>query len=85
MIIARGLVKKYGDVVALDGLDLTVPEGTVFGLLGPNVAGKTTTVRILTTLLLPHARLDHVRVVAHRNTHVAMGRWRDQRAADVFT
>ena len=53
MIIARGLVKKYGDVVALDGLDLTVPEGTVFGLLGPNGAGKTTTVRILTTLLLP--------------------------------
>ena len=53
MIEARGLVKKYGDVVALDGLDLTVPEGTVYGLLGPNGAGKTTTVRILTTLLKP--------------------------------
>ena len=55
MIEARGLVKKYGDVVALDGLDLTVPEGTVYGLLGPNGAGKTTTVRILTTLLKPDA------------------------------
>ncbi|MFI7450143.1 ATP-binding cassette domain-containing protein [Nonomuraea sp. NPDC049714] len=54
-IAAEGLVKKYGDVIALDGLDLSVPEGTVFGLLGPNGAGKTTTVRILTTLLKPDA------------------------------
>ncbi|SDK84349.1 ATP-binding cassette domain-containing protein [Nonomuraea jiangxiensis] len=54
-ITAEGLVKKYGDVVALDGMELTVPEGTVFGLLGPNGAGKTTTVRILTTLLTPDA------------------------------
>ena len=55
MIEARGLVKKYGDVIALDGLDLSVPEGTVYGLLGPNGAGKTTAVRILTTLLKPDA------------------------------
>jgi ABC-2 type transport system ATP-binding protein len=48
---ASGLVKRYGDVVALDGLDLEVPEGTVLGLLGPNGAGKTTAVRIFTTLL----------------------------------
>ncbi|MFB4279690.1 ATP-binding cassette domain-containing protein [Nonomuraea sp. MTCD27] len=54
-IVAEGLVKTYGDVTALDGMDLTVPEGTVFGLLGPNGAGKTTTVRILTTLLQPDA------------------------------
>ncbi|WP_084962828.1 ATP-binding cassette domain-containing protein [Thermoactinospora rubra] len=54
-ILAEGLVKKYGDVVALDGVDLAVPEGTVFALLGPNGAGKTTTVRILTTLLRPDA------------------------------
>ncbi|MEU6794360.1 ATP-binding cassette domain-containing protein [Nonomuraea wenchangensis] len=54
-ITATGLVKRYGDVTALDGLDLAVPEGTVFGLLGPNGAGKTTTVRILTTLLRPDA------------------------------
>ncbi len=51
VIRAEGLVKHYGEVKALDGLDLTVPEGTVLGLLGPNGAGKTTAVRILTTLL----------------------------------
>ena len=54
-IIARGLVKKYGDVTALDGVDLTVPTGTVLGLLGPNGAGKTTIVRVLSTLLRPDA------------------------------
>ena len=53
IIEAHGLVKEYGDVVALDGLDLTVPEGTILGLLGPNGAGKTTAVSILTTLLRP--------------------------------
>ena len=53
MIRTSGLVKRYGDVVALDGLDLVVPKGTVLGLLGPNGAGKTTAVRILTTLLEP--------------------------------
>ncbi len=51
VIRASGLVKRYGSVTALDGLDLTVPEGTILGLLGPNGAGKTTAVRILTTLL----------------------------------
>jgi ABC-2 type transport system ATP-binding protein len=50
-IEAQGLVKSYGDVRALDGVDLTAPTGTVLGLLGPNGAGKTTAVRILTTLL----------------------------------
>ncbi|HEY5890463.1 MAG TPA: ATP-binding cassette domain-containing protein [Acidimicrobiia bacterium] len=50
---ARGLVKHYKEVVALDGLDLEVPEGTILGLLGPNGAGKTTAVSILTTLLVP--------------------------------
>src|SRR5215210_6741360 len=54
-IEARGLVKTYGDVRALDGLDLDVEAGTVFGLLGPNGAGKSTTVRILTTLSRPDA------------------------------
>jgi ABC-2 type transport system ATP-binding protein len=51
VIRASGLIKRYGDICALDGLDLAVPEGTVLGLLGPNGAGKTTAVRILTTLL----------------------------------
>ncbi|MFI0963281.1 ATP-binding cassette domain-containing protein [Streptomyces sp. NPDC021080] len=52
-IYAEGLVKTFGDVRALDGVDLDVPEGTVLGLLGPNGAGKTTAVRCLTTLLRP--------------------------------
>ncbi len=53
MIRTSGLVKRYGKVVALDGLDLEVPKGMVLGLLGPNGAGKTTAIRILTTLLEP--------------------------------
>ncbi|HEX9547674.1 MAG TPA: ATP-binding cassette domain-containing protein [Acidimicrobiales bacterium] len=53
MIYTSGLVKRFGDVTALDGLDLVVPQGTVLGMLGPNGAGKTTAVRILTTLLKP--------------------------------
>ncbi|MEP1124803.1 MAG: ATP-binding cassette domain-containing protein [Ilumatobacter sp.] len=52
-IEARGLTKRFGDVMALDGLDLTVETGTVLGLLGPNGAGKTTAVSILTTLMQP--------------------------------
>src|SRR6478735_5331783 len=54
-IEAEGLFKRYGEVQALDGVDLTVEAGTVFGLLGPNGAGKSTTVRILTTLSRPDA------------------------------
>jgi len=50
-ISTTGLRKSYGDSVVLDGLDLSVPEGSVFALLGPNGAGKTTTVDILSTLL----------------------------------
>lgn len=53
IVTARGLVKRYGEVTALDGLDLDVPGGTVLGLLGPNGAGKTTAVSILTTLVRP--------------------------------
>jgi len=51
----RGLVKRYGEQLALAELDLTVPRGTFFGLLGPNGAGKTTTVGVLTTLVQPTA------------------------------
>ena len=53
MIEASGLVKRYKDVTALDGLDLAVAEGIILGLLGPNGAGKTTAVSILSTLLEP--------------------------------
>ena len=49
----RGLRKRYGDVVAVDGLDLTVPAGECFGLLGPNGAGKTTTIEICEGLNTP--------------------------------
>ncbi|MFI1254784.1 ATP-binding cassette domain-containing protein [Streptomyces netropsis] len=50
-IAANGLRKSYGDKVVLDGVDLAVPEGTIFSLLGPNGAGKTTAVKILSTLV----------------------------------
>jgi ABC-2 type transport system ATP-binding protein len=54
-ISVRGLSKSFGDVRALDGVDLAVPQGTVVGLLGPNGAGKTTAVRVMATLLKPDA------------------------------
>jgi daunorubicin resistance ABC transporter ATP-binding subunit len=54
-IVAEGVRHTFGDVVALDGLDLEVRAGTVYGLLGPNGAGKTTLVRVLATLLRPTA------------------------------
>jgi daunorubicin resistance ABC transporter ATP-binding subunit len=62
-IEAEGLVKHYGKTKALDGLDLTVPQGTVYGLLGPNGAGKTTCVRVLATLL--RADAGQARVLGH--------------------
>jgi ABC-2 type transport system ATP-binding protein len=54
-VIARGVQKRYGEVQALAGVDLTVPTGTVLALLGPNGAGKTTMVKVLTTLITPDA------------------------------
>ncbi|MFE9768789.1 ATP-binding cassette domain-containing protein [Streptomyces sp. NPDC005808] len=59
-IAANGLRKSYGDRTVLDGIDLTVPEGTVFSLLGPNGAGKTTAVKILSTLITADAGDLHV-------------------------
>jgi ABC-2 type transport system ATP-binding protein len=53
MIEAHGLTKRFGSTVALAGVDLAVPAGSILGLLGPNGAGKTTAVRILTTLTSP--------------------------------
>src|SRR5918997_3761017 len=52
-IDASGLVKTFGDVRAVDGVDLAVRRGSVYGVLGPNGAGKTTTIRMLATLLTP--------------------------------
>jgi len=52
---AEGLTKRFGDLVAVDGLDLDVREGEVFGFLGPNGAGKTTTLRLLCALIAPTA------------------------------
>jgi ABC-2 type transport system ATP-binding protein len=54
-IAVEGLVKRFGSVEALKGIDFQVPPGTIFGLLGPNGAGKTTAVRILATILKPDA------------------------------
>src|SRR5260370_36101498 len=67
-IVADGLVKRFGETVALDGIDLAVRTGSVFGLLGPNGAGKTTAVRILAMLLRPdggHAEVCGHDVVTH--------------------
>ena len=52
-IEARGLVKRYGEIVAVNGVDLTVERGDVFGYLGPNGAGKTTSLRMLLGLIRP--------------------------------
>jgi ABC-2 type transport system ATP-binding protein len=52
-IVVEGLERSFGDVLAVQGIDLRVEEGEIYGFLGPNGAGKTTTVRMLTTLLLP--------------------------------
>ncbi|MFH8555587.1 ATP-binding cassette domain-containing protein [Streptomyces celluloflavus] len=68
-ITATGLAKSYGDKVVLDGIDLHIPEGTVFALLGPNGAGKTTTVQILSTLI--PATAGEARVAGHDVTRDA--------------
>ena len=62
-ISVTGLRKSFGDKVVLDGIDLTVPEGTIFSLLGPNGAGKTTMVHILSTLITANA--GEIQVAGH--------------------
>ncbi|MEU1009692.1 ATP-binding cassette domain-containing protein [Streptomyces sp. NPDC088810] len=64
-IAATGLRKSYGDKTVLDGVDLAVPEGTIFSLLGPNGAGKTTAVKILSTLVSPDPASGRIRVGGH--------------------
>src|SRR5881409_4298801 len=54
-VVARGIVKRYGDVTAVAGVDLTVEPGDVYGYLGPNGAGKTTSLRMLLGLIRPTA------------------------------
>jgi ABC-2 type transport system ATP-binding protein len=73
MIEASGLVKRYKDVTALDGLDLAVAEGIILGLLGPNGAGKTTAVSILSTLLEPD---EGSAIVAGANVRTEPGKVR---------
>jgi ABC-2 type transport system ATP-binding protein len=55
LIEARGLSRRYGPTVAVDGLDLTLKQGEILGLLGPNGAGKTTTMKMLAGCLAPSA------------------------------
>ncbi|TDD41637.1 ATP-binding cassette domain-containing protein [Saccharopolyspora elongata] len=62
-IAVRGLRKSFGDKVVLDGIDLDIPQGSIYSLLGPNGAGKTTTVQILSTLI--RADAGHIRVAGH--------------------
>src|SRR6476661_9685198 len=62
-IRTEGLSKRFGDVLALDGLDLTVDRGEIFGFLGPNGAGKTTTIRMMLHLITPTS--GSVEVLGH--------------------
>ncbi len=64
-IAANGLRKSYGDKTVLDGVDLAVPEGTIFSLLGPNGAGKTTAVKILSTLISADPGSGSIHVGGH--------------------
>jgi len=67
-ITAAGLVKRYGDITAVDGLDLQIPAGQFFGLLGPNGSGKTTTIHMLATLVRPtsgRVKIGDVDVARH--------------------
>ena len=73
IIEIQGLTKQYGDLTALNDLNLTIEAGEVFGFVGPNGAGKTTTMRILTTLLSVMERVDATLGVATLCVGVGQG------------
>ena len=76
MIETINLCKEYGDLVALNNLNLTIEEGDCFGFIGPNGAGKTTTIKILATLLKPtrgQAMIDGM-TVGFENRKIQIGR-----------
>ena len=66
-IEARGLVKKFDGFTAVDGVDLTVPQGSIYGILGPNGAGKTTTLRMLLGIIDPDSGVR--RIMGHDRPH----------------
>ena len=70
-IEARGLVKRFGDTLAVEGVDLSIPEGAIYGILGPNGAGKTTTLRMLLGIIDPDEGLR--RVLGHDDPHEIAG------------
>ncbi len=80
IITATGLSKRYGEVLALDNVDLEVPAGSILGVLGPNGAGKTTAIRILTTLTSPDS--GSASVAGSRRSHGGFRcqttNWRDR-------
>jgi ABC-2 type transport system ATP-binding protein len=65
VIRLRGLSKSFGGTAAVQGLDLEIPEGQLVGLLGPNSAGKSTTIRMLTGMVRPSAGTAEVFGIAH--------------------
>ena len=72
-IVAEGLVKDFGDLRAVDGVDLRVPSGQIFGFLGPNGAGKSTVVKMLTTILRPTAAAPPSPVSTSARSRAACG------------
>ena len=70
-IEAQGLVKRFGDTLAVQGVDLSIPEGAIYGILGPNGAGKTTTLRMLLGIIDPDSGLR--RILGHEDPHEIAG------------
>jgi len=85
-ISMRGVVKHFGEIVAVDGLDLDVPEGTCVGLLGPNGAGKSTTMKMLTAQVIANA--GELEVLGYKlpdDSKIARARWASCRSSTTST